>query len=319
MRNNSIRGQHTFINGNEIYDQAHRYGELIYDNGVGITAGMPINEWTWVRWTQAALRPEDAGDLTFLTGQNSVRITPSWGYQNFAGFDLMQPGTNNVVISMRAPDAVYEGVIPHAENPPGTPVPWTPNGFKSVQLDASGSLSLNVNAPYNGLYMLRIFYAAAGVAQGQVAVDGTVAVASVPFADTSDVFTDQFTMSAGNHTIILSSPSGGVNVDYLQVIAFVPTSVAERQNLPEGYFLSQNYPNPFNPATSINFSVGKPSQVKLTVYNVLGQNVATLVNSRLNAGTHVVQFDAKKLTSGVYFYRLEAGDYILQKRMLLIK
>ncbi|MCL4706546.1 T9SS type A sorting domain-containing protein [bacterium] len=126
-------------------------------------------------------------------------------------------------------------------------------------------------------------------------------------------------MSAGNHTITLSSAAGGVTVDYLQVIAFVPTSVADRSELPDGYFLSQNYPNPFNPTTSINFSVGKPTHVKLTVYNVLGQNVATLVNSRLSAGTHVVQFDAKKLTSGVYFYRLEADDYILQKRMILIK
>jgi hypothetical protein len=319
MRGNGTRGQHTYINGVEIHDAAFRYGELIYStdasgpNGPNPHAGMPTNAWTWVLWKQADL--VEAGALTFLTGTNTIRITPSWGYQNFAGIDLLQPGTTNVVKSLRAPDAVYEGVTPGAD----ASIPWVPNKFKGVTLGAGGSVSFSVDGPYDAKYMLRIFYAAAGAKQGQLAVDGNTIVPSIAFNDTADTFTDQFTMSKGTHTITVSSAAGGVTVDYLQVIVFVPTGVHSSRELPEGYALAQNYPNPFNPTTTINFSLGKPSQVKLTVYNLLGQKVVTLLDRHMKAGPHIVSFDASNLTSGIYFYRLEAGDFLSQRRMLLIK
>lgn len=311
LRGNSDRGQRIIINGNPTIRNNSNYGEYFWSASLGD----PTNQWFDSRITQAGLIA-GADYLNLPAGTNTIRIEPSWGYQNFSSIQVIVGGNT---INLTAPDAEAEGVIPHAEDPIGTPVPWAPSGFKSVALGAGGSISLNVDAPYNGRYMVRVFYAASGTASGALAVDGAVAVPNISFADTSDVFSDQFTMTAGSHTITLSSAAGGVTVDYLQVIAFVPTSVADRSELPDGYFLSQNYPNPFNPTTSINFSVGKPTHVKLTVYNVLGQNVATLVNSRLSAGTHAVQFDAKKLTSGVYFYRLEADDYMLQKRMILVK
>jgi hypothetical protein len=90
-------------------------------------------------------------------------------------------------------------------------------------------------------------------------------------------------------------------------------------DVPGSYELSQNYPNPFNPTTTINFNLAKASNVKLTVYNVLGQKVMTLVDSRMSAGQQTVKFDASKLTSGVYFYRLDAGDFSSVKKMLLVK
>jgi hypothetical protein len=93
----------------------------------------------------------------------------------------------------------------------------------------------------------------------------------------------------------------------------------DRQKIPEGYSLSQNYPNPFNPATKINFSIGKASDVKLTIYNILGQKVATLLNQELKAGAHTVDFNASRLSSGVYFYGIEAGDVKIHKKMMLLK
>jgi hypothetical protein len=90
-------------------------------------------------------------------------------------------------------------------------------------------------------------------------------------------------------------------------------------DVPGSYELSQNYPNPFNPTTTINFNLAKASNVKLTVYNVLGQKVMTLVDSRMSAGQQTVKFDASKLTSGVYFYRLDAGNFSSVKKMLLVK
>jgi hypothetical protein len=83
--------------------------------------------------------------------------------------------------------------------------------------------------------------------------------------------------------------------------------------------LAQNYPNPFNPSTEISFSLAKSEKVKLTVYNLLGKEVAVLVNGMRNAGSQSVTFDAKNLSSGVYFYKLEAGTSIAAKKMMLIK
>ena len=318
MRGNDTRGQHTLINGVEIHDTAFGYGELIYStnagpNGPNPHQGMPINEWTWVKWTQADLI--EAGALTFLTGTNVIRITPSWGYQHFAGIDLLQPGTETVVKALRAPDAVYDGVIPQAD----ASIPWVPNKFKGVTLGAGGSITFSVDAPYDATYMLRVFFAASGTVGGQLAVDGTPIAASIAFADTGDTFSDQFTLSQGTHSITLSSAAGGVTLDYLQVIAFEPTAIYRPNQLPEGYALAQNYPNPFNPTTTINFSLGKPSNVKLTVYNLLGQKVATVIDRPMSAGRHTVVFDAKQYGSGIYFYQLEAGEFKSYKRMMLIK
>ena len=88
---------------------------------------------------------------------------------------------------------------------------------------------------------------------------------------------------------------------------------------PTGFALEQNYPNPFNPATHINYTIPKTSRVELKVYNVLGAEVANLVNKTQIAGNYNVSFDASKLSSGVYFYRLKAGDQTLTKKMMLMK
>jgi hypothetical protein len=85
------------------------------------------------------------------------------------------------------------------------------------------------------------------------------------------------------------------------------------------YKLSQNYPNPFNPTTKISFSLPKNSDVKLVVYDILGKEVTTLVNDHRTAGTHSVEFNASNLASGVYLYRIEAGDFRDVKKMMLIK
>lgn len=85
------------------------------------------------------------------------------------------------------------------------------------------------------------------------------------------------------------------------------------------YVLEQNYPNPFNPTTKIEFALPKQSMVDLKVYNVLGQEVAALVNGMLNAGHHAVTFDARRLASGLYFYRINAGDFSSVKKMMLLK
>jgi len=87
----------------------------------------------------------------------------------------------------------------------------------------------------------------------------------------------------------------------------------------ENYSLSQNYPNPFNPVTKIDFTIPKNEFVTIKVYDVIGKEITTLVNSQMNRGSYSVDFDASKLTSGVYFYKLISGSFTSTKKMLLIK
>jgi hypothetical protein len=95
-------------------------------------------------------------------------------------------------------------------------------------------------------------------------------------------------------------------------------------NLPQQYDLGQNYPNPFNPTTEIEFALPKGGQVNLVVYNVLGQEVKTLVNGQMDAGSHKVQWDGtnsqgQSVSSGIYFYRLSAEQYNATRKMLMLK
>jgi hypothetical protein len=106
-------------------------------------------------------------------------------------------------------------------------------------------------------------------------------------------------------------------------ISFIFNSIIgindENSTMPKEYKLSQNYPNPFNPVTKISFSVPRKSFVTLKVYDILGKEVARLVSDNKPAGNYSVDFDGSSLSSGVYFYKLEAGEFVTTKRMVLIK
>jgi uncharacterized protein (TIGR02145 family) len=93
----------------------------------------------------------------------------------------------------------------------------------------------------------------------------------------------------------------------------------DKSDIPKEFLLLQNYPNPFNPSTVISYSLPSVSNVKLNVYNTLGQTVRVLESGYKNAGTYTVTFDASEFTSGIYFYKLEAGQFTQVKKMMLIK
>ena len=99
----------------------------------------------------------------------------------------------------------------------------------------------------------------------------------------------------------------------------VITGVEDEVAMPSAFKLEQNYPNPFNPITKINWQMPARSQVTLKVYDVLGNEVASLVNEDKEAGYHSIDFDGGELPSGVYFYSLRAGNFIDTKNMILLK
>jgi hypothetical protein len=100
---------------------------------------------------------------------------------------------------------------------------------------------------------------------------------------------------------------------------FSYSNIIEIDFIPGAYSLSQNYPNPFNPSTSISFTLTKSTFVTLKIYNVLGNEVSTLVNQNMLSGKHEIKFNANGLPSGVYLYTITAGDFVDTKKMLLMK
>ena len=116
---------------------------------------------------------------------------------------------------------------------------------------------------------------------------------------------------------------GTVYLDVLEVVKADPTGV-ENEFIPVTHNLFQNYPNPFNPSTVISYSIPNVSFVSLRIYDILGREVKTLVNSEQNIGIHNVQWNGdnsfgNKVSSGIYLYKIEAGDFIMTKKMLLLK
>jgi hypothetical protein len=117
---------------------------------------------------------------------------------------------------------------------------------------------------------------------------------------------------------LVSNPSQFINVDF-RVATPLAIGIQQISSVVEEFNLSQNYPNPFNPSTKINFSIPKSEYVSLRIYDLLGREVKVLVNGDLTVGEYEVNFDAKGLASGIYYYSLRAGDFVNVKKMVLVK
>ncbi|MDW8465776.1 MAG: T9SS type A sorting domain-containing protein [Chloroherpetonaceae bacterium] len=131
------------------------------------------------------------------------------------------------------------------------------------------------------------------------------------------------TAEAQSYSFIDRTASGLVQyrlkqVDFNGTFKYSPIIEVEA-GLPQTFELSQNYPNPFNPATVISYQLPVASEVTLQVYDILGRAVATLVKAKQEAGRYQVQFNAGNLTSGLYFYRLQAGNFVQTRKMILMR
>ena len=167
--------------------------------------------------------------------------------------------------------------------------------------------------------------------------EGTSAALTIPY-DNVDAFLESAGLQVGDSkdyvwNVKISDGSDTLNVafysfrdaafvnvyNHLTLTRSLQTSNDVETGTPVAFKLEQNYPNPFNPTTNIKFSLPKTTNVSLTIYNMLGQKVSTLINEKMNSGFHIIPFDASNLASGMYIYRIEAGSFTSIKKMLLIK
>ena len=123
----------------------------------------------------------------------------------------------------------------------------------------------------------------------------------------------------GDNLFVLAGPSYSTSKIWKKSFYDVVTNVKEEKTTPLNFSLSQNYPNPFNPTTTISYSIPESQNIELKVYDLLGNEVASLVNEYKTAGSYKVNFNANNLSSGIYFYKIKAGDFIQTKKLILLK
>ncbi|MDP1676776.1 MAG: cellulase family glycosylhydrolase [Bacteroidota bacterium] len=139
----------------------------------------------------------------------------------------------------------------------------------------------------------------------------------VPIWKSQDLF--DIDLTAGIHTLKFTFYGTGLSVNYVDLTNVGTLSVKNELNLPKEFALAQNYPNPFNPTTVISYQLSVDSYTTLKVYDLLGKEIATLVNEQKNAGTYSVQVNGEYLPSGMYFYTLQAGSFTSTKKLMLLK
>jgi hypothetical protein len=133
------------------------------------------------------------------------------------------------------------------------------------------------------------------------------------------VYPDDHEPNTNPLTYFIKQTGGTGVLSSSTVVSRDPNLLREENNKPDRFSLEQNYPNPFNPVTNIGYNLASESNVQLKVYNTLGQEVATLVNAQQPAGRYSIPFDATRLSSGVYMYKLVAASFVDVKRMLILK
>jgi hypothetical protein len=202
--------------------------------------------------------------------------------------------------------------------------PTASNGYYVEMRTQTGTIAWQLpNVPAAGSYEIAFGYRLSfDTPKDQYINVNGVRVAVLRFDGPMNVWAEKklaVNLSQGNNTIQMELFWGWMDLDYLAVPTSIVTSVAGPSELPLRFSLQQNYPNPFNPVTTIKYSLAASEHVKLIVYDLRGRQVAILIDEKQNAGPHQISFDGRNLASGIYFYRLNAGSYVDEKRMLLLK
>ena len=246
-----------------------------------------------------------------LTVGTTPHLGASGDLNNDGYIDFIVPNSKSNNVSVLLNDGA--GNYPQFTTFNLTGSPWF---GVSGDIDADGDIDLVINVYNLGRVSIQF-----NDGSGNFSEHSSVTVESNPHTTVMGDFNDDGALD-------LAVANDGSNS--VMILYSVTVSVDDNlQSLPEEFKLSQNYPNPFNPTTSIQYAVSSSQFVSLMVYDVLGNEIVTLVDEEKSAGSYVVEFsakggsasggDASSLPSGVYFYRLQAGNFVEYKKMVLIK
>jgi len=187
----------------------------------------------------------------------------------------------------------------------GTAVPWDAGWVVSTNYDKNGVLNVGATDLSGALDPI--------TKDGTLIVFKYVVNSQLLYGDTSQVGISDIYASDSKLVKVNVVPQNG------KVLISNITSVGQENNIPKEYSLSQNYPNPFNPSTLIEYGLKKDGKVTVEIYNILGEQVTSLVNGYQAAGKYKIVWNASRFSSGIYFYRIKSGDFNQIKKMVLIK
>ncbi len=259
---------------------------------------------------------EDAFDLSFNNVFSPVSNPPSTNlYDTTFTMEVTHKVYNTYRIEFYFSDP-YEG-------PPSKPIGLTCSGDYNSEVELSWTANIEPDM-IGGQYKIY-----------RAEVSGTGDPTSWSLAETIDAYsgTTAVTSWTDDESLVYTGPrwlhykmTAVDTQDYVSVYsdpakynAKLPKGLIESENEVKNYDLSVNYPNPFNPSTKINYQLPNDAHVKLYIYNTLGQLLKKLVDQNKSAGRYTIEFNASNLPSGIYFYRIQAGEYVSVKKMLLMK
>jgi hypothetical protein len=192
--------------------------------------------------------------------------------------------------------------------------PWTVSNSIFVDQTSDSKTVVNIKDLPDSVGMItNIDYWTVGPRKWANNIVGDTLMIDPQFADPAN---GNFTLPSGSQLLTFGTDGGPIGDPRWAGNA---TAVEDLNSLPQKFSLSQNYPNPFNPSTHIDFDLQKSGMTTLVVYNILGEKIATLINRNLTAGQHSVDFNASKLSSGVYIYQLNSSGKTISKKMILLK
>jgi len=271
---------------------------IIYFDNITFSAGTPVAEPTVPAPTPTLPQSEVISIFSnAYTPLPGVNLNPNWGQATVVSFVVIQGDT-----VMKYGGLNYQGTELNQN------LNLVSAGMQYIHIDfwTANSTELNFFLISPGPNQQSVALVPPGTTEQWISVDIPLSQFQ-PIVNLTEVFQMMFT---GNGTIYLDN-------------IFFSTMLSDVKELPNSFLsdftLEQNYPNPFNPATNIRFSLHEANQVMLKVYDMLGQEVATLVNQFMNAGTFEISFDASNLPTGIYTYSLTAGNFNSVRKMMLIK
>lgn len=245
-----------------------------------------------------------------------------WVAGNVEGYTLVMPSTNPMSGQFAArleTKAVFNNLIPAvlSSGPSG-------EGFPVSQRHGQLSLYYKFHKTVSTAYL----FISVGFKKGENGIGaGVLAInepadnytpVTIPVTYINDEIPDlgEILIQVTDQSLNPAASGSYAEIDNLSFS--ILSDVDDEVNL-NSFSLEQNYPNPFNPVTAISYQIAKPENVTLKVYDIIGNEVATLVNEKQAAGKHTVNFDASNLSSGVYLYKIQVGSFVQTRKMTLLK